>query len=247
VVLRQRVAYATQPNGAATKYTLEAALLNADHAFHGANKKIGITRVWNDFVPPTTMAYFDGPNDTIPCDKFYLTSASSERCGVIQLAEGYAGLYRVDPENRGFGEPYQLILITQPVVANNPNGFVMGVTSGQGQGSVQLCSFLFDREISNQVQWQIQACGGSSLGTSEYRQYIVDFMVAHELGRQIGDLYAPYDAGHSGDHNPQSSSTDYMSDMQACDPVQRTLKEFCKDNDTNPNNSCVDRLKAKFP
>jgi hypothetical protein len=106
----------------------------------------------------------------------------------------------------------------------------------------QITQFINKRALDND-------CSGAYDGTGRqgWIKYIMDWAVAHELvGHHIGRLS---EYGTFGQHADGYLGFDIMDRLGMCDAVAQTppLKEFCKDNDQNPNNSCRDRLKAIVP
>lgn len=240
-ILYQDVTYAVQANAFVRLHILGAGVIETHRRFNASIESLGIRQVVNTFVPPNTSHYF-----TSTCDKFYLNSQSVSKCnGVVNLDESYTQLYRTDTNNLNGGSRYQILVISQEVVPDQvPSpGELLGITTPRADvpEGPQTGSFIFDTEILRARSRMRADCGdpGDLL-------YLVTWVVNHELARQIGGLRAPYDFQGLAEHNPNTLSYDIMSALGYCDPVHDTPHGFCSDNDADPTNSCVDKLKAKF-
>jgi hypothetical protein len=239
-----------QPNTNLSSASIAGGLILADQTFKDAVKTLGVARYQNGFVPPNTSQWFGSD-----CTKFYLRSADSQsHCqNVAYLDEDYAIRFRTDSSNLLGTKPYQLIVLGEEVVVDlqDDGGLVLGATSPHNDDptSAALCSYVFATQIDLALLDLVGNCGYVEGAKAGYRAYIARWTIIHELGRQIGGLHATYDINYYGEHNQRTLLYDIMGSLGQCDPVNQTAHGFCRDTDPDMDttNSCVDRLKTRFP
>lgn len=243
-VIYKKVAYARQSNTETPARTYDEAFDEADRKFKIARKTLGIEKIKNDFIPPPIQYYLDPTGSD--CDKWYFDGTSATHCaGAVEPETNYTTQWRTDGNNTEMTTEFQMLLIQQEVIADDPTGFLLGVTSPRTPDPTvtSRASYVFDSQIK---QWLNKAstehsCGYQSGGRPGYLKYMVNWTVAHELGRQIGGLNAV--EGHAFEHKG-TEHDDIMGKLDDCDPENQYYKEFCREpqDDHIPNNSCVERL-----
>jgi len=127
---------------------------------------------------------------------------------------------------------------------------LIGVTTPHEDSDVttQQCSIIFCGNVTlwlNRLKNE-HSCGYDDNNRSDYVEKMVNWIVGHELGRQIGKLHSINDA--AGEHNLSDQTLDYMRNLWECEPISADLgNNFCPRNGGDTLNNCMDKWKTRFP